>query len=236
MWGTAPAGNDRGICVIYGNGSMARVVFSYLRRSRRVAGFAVDDCCIADGADTFCGLPLVPLSRLQERFSPAVCSVLPAVGFLEMNELRRRKQRELEAMGYTVGRYIHESVLEHDGVTVGAGSVILDHVAVHPGTRIGRGVFIAGNVNIGHDCTIGDFCWINAGVSLAGCVQVGDGTFFGVNSCVGNGVDIGARNFIGANTLIGKNTADDEVYVSPAGVKFPLGSREFLTYSRILEH
>ena len=223
-------------CLIYGNGSMARVLFSYLSRSREVAGFVVDDCCIPAGCESFCGLPLTGLSKMQKKFSAAEYSVLPAVGFLEMNELRQRKQCELESMGYVVDHYIHESVIRHDGVTFGAGCVILDHVAIHPGSRIGRGVFIAGNVNIGHDCVIGDYCWINAGVSLAGNVQVGDNAFFGVNSCVGNGVILGRKNFIGANTLIGKNTADNEVYVSPNGVKFPMESQDFLVFSRILKH
>jgi len=42
---------------------MAKVLHSYARRSMDIAGFTVDDHCIADDTGCYLGLPLVPFSR-----------------------------------------------------------------------------------------------------------------------------------------------------------------------------
>lgn len=219
--------------VIYGNGAMARVLLSYARHDREIAGFTVDDHLCAD--DGFCGRPLVPFSRVAEAFVPGAHRMLIAVGYLEMNQLRARKHDEAAALGYGFDTYVHPSVMIHDGVVIEEGSVVLDHVAIHPGSRIGRGSFIAGNANLGHDCEIGAFSWINGGVSLAGGCRVGPGCFFGVNAAVAQGVRIGARNFIAAGALINRDTEDDQVYVAPAAELFPLDSRRFLKFSRMTD-
>ena len=221
--------------VIYGNGSMARVLYSYARRSMDVRGFTVDDVCIQPGDDTLCGLPLIPFSRVLEAFNPSEYTMIIAIGFIEMNELRERKYNEAKAMGYSFTNYIHPSFILHDDVRIGENCIIYENVAVHPGSSIGNSVFITANASIGHDCRIEHSNWINSGVSIAGGVHVRPGCFFGVNACVAHGVTIGARNFIGANTLIGKNTGDDEVYLSETGQLFRMKSKAFLKFSRMLD-
>ena len=219
--------------VIYGNGSMARVLFSYARRSMAVCGFTVDDVCIADNSATFCGLPLVPFSVVQEVFDPTAFKMIIAMGFIDMNDLRVSKYLEAKEKGYLFTRYIHDSVLIHDDVSIDENCVILDHVSIHPGCKIGPGTFITSNVTIGHDCIIGASNWINSGVSIAGACHIGPGCFFGVNSSVGHGVHVGARNFVAANTLLIKRTDDDEVYLSEPGQLFRLKSKAFLNFSRM---
>jgi sugar O-acyltransferase (sialic acid O-acetyltransferase NeuD family) len=225
---------DQAPVVIYGNGSIARLLYSYARRSMRIVGFTVDDTCIADGVKSFADLPLVPFSRVQDQFDPRSHRMLIAVGFLEMNALRVRKYLEAKAKGYQFASYVHESVMRHDDVTIGDNCIILDHVSIHPGCQVGNGVFISSNVNIGHDCVLGDFNWINSGVAVAGNTRIGAECFFGVNASIGNGLQIGARNFVASNTLINKSTEDDQVYVSEAGQLFQLKSKAFLRFSGIL--
>jgi sugar O-acyltransferase (sialic acid O-acetyltransferase NeuD family) len=198
-----------------------------------VCGFTVDASCIAEGTDTFCGLPLIPFGRVRDVFDPAEHQMIVAVGFLDMNELRERKSEEARQKGYALARYVHESSCLHDDVVIGENCVILDHVSIHPGSSIGHGTFISGNVNIGHDCLIGPYNWINAGVSIAGGCRVGPGGFFGVNASVGQGAALGARNFIAANTLVTRPTRDDEVYLSAPGQLFRLSSKAFLKFSRM---
>lgn len=217
--------------VIYGNGAMAKVLYSYASRAFEVAGFTVDDNCIGLDNESFCGLPLVPFSRVEARFDPAKHQMVIAVGYIDMNDLRERKYAAAVQKGYAIARYVHESVLLHQDVRIEEGCVIYEHVVIHPGSRIGRNTFIAGNVNIGHDCVMGAGNWINGGVSIAGGCHIGDGCFWGVNASAVQGIRIGSRNFIGANTLISKDTADDEVYVSAPGQRFPMTSRAFLRFS-----
>ena len=45
--------------VIYGNGSVARLLHAYARDHLQVAGFTVDDCQIGTDTAQLCGLPLV---------------------------------------------------------------------------------------------------------------------------------------------------------------------------------
>jgi sugar O-acyltransferase (sialic acid O-acetyltransferase NeuD family) len=220
--------------IIYGNGSIARILYSFARRNMEVCGFTVDDVVIKENENSLCGLPLIPFSRVKESFDPAVYKMIIAVGFIEMNELRARKYQEAKEMGYSFTSYIDPSVFPHDDVIIEENCIILDHVSIHPGCRIGQGTFITSNVNIGHDCIIGDSTWINAGVAIGGGVRIGEGCFFGVNSSTGHGIQIGARNFIGANTLINKSSKDDEVYISEPGQLFRLKSKSFLKFSKVL--
>lgn len=232
-----PCGSERDETVkvvIYGNGAMARVLYSYVRRCMEVCGFTVDDSCINDDANTFCGLPLVPFSRTQEMFDPVTCKMIIAMGFIGMNELREMKYIEACQKGYSFASFVHESVFIHDDVVIEDNCIVLDYVSIHPGCRVGQGSFISGNVNIGHDCTIGPSNWINSGVSIAGGCQIGPGCFLGVNASVGHDICVGARNFIAANTLVNKSTKDDDVYLSEPGQLFRLNSKSFLKFSRVL--
>ena len=221
--------------VIYGNGAMARVLFSYARHSMNICGFTVDDSCVANGSDAFCSLPLVPFSKVQEAFNPKEYQLIVAMGFIDMNDLREKKYIEAKKKGYLFTSYVHESVLIHDDVSIDENCIILDYVSIHPCCKIGQGTFISSNVNIGHTCIIGASNWINSGVSIAGGCHIGSGCFFGVNSSVGHDVNVGTRNFVAANTLLNKDTNDNEVYLSEPGQLFRLKSKSFLKFSRVLD-
>lgn len=217
--------------IIYGNGAMAKVVYSYARHSMRIAAFTVDDACIADGVDTFCGLPLVPFSWVEEAYPSKHYNMLIAMGYIDMNALRYQKYLESQAKGYAFTRYIHPSVILHDDVEIGENSIILDHASIHAGSQLAHSTFVSSNTNIGHDCLIDHSSWINAGVAIAGGCRIGAQSFFGVNASLAHGVTLGARNFIAANTLVHKNTEDDQVYLSEPGQLFKLKSRAFLRFS-----
>ncbi len=217
--------------IIYGNGSIARLLFSYARHSLDIAGFTVDAAFIEEGASKFCGLDLVPYAEVETVFPTEYYQMIVAVGFVEMNAVRELILEDARAKGYSLASYIHESVIRHDDVSLGNNNIILDHVSIHPGCKIAEGVFISSNVNIGHDCRIDTYNWINSGVSIAGGCQLGKNGFWGVNACSAHGLNIGANNFIAGNTLINKNSADNDVYFSEAGQKFRLGSKAFLRFS-----
>lgn len=220
--------------LIYGNGAIARLLYSFAKHRMNVVAFTVDDHCIGSGQSAFCGLPLVPFSRVERDFPPAACSMIIAVGFVDMNELRERKYQEAKSKGYRFESYVHESVFPHDGVVIEENCIVLDHVSIHVNCRVERGTFISSNVNIGHDCRIGRSNWINSGVAIAGGCGIGPQCFFGVNASVGQNVQVGMQNFVGANTLITRSTMDGEVYVSESGLKFKLNSNAFLKFSPAL--
>jgi sugar O-acyltransferase (sialic acid O-acetyltransferase NeuD family) len=221
--------------VIYGNGAMAKVLYSYLRKNYEVTGFVVDEGCIAKDKVNFLGLPLVSFNSVCDIFSPESYQMIISVGYPEMNEVRQKKCEQATQLGYELASYIHKSFHLHDDVRIGQNCIILEHVFIHPGARIGDGTFICANVNIGHDCCIGNYNWINSGVTFGGRCRTGVGCFFGNNSCIGHGVSLGERNFIAAHTLINRSTADDEVYISEPGQLFKMNSKDFLKYCKMQE-
>ena len=216
--------------IIFGNGSMARVLYSYMKDSFDIAGFCVDSCCLKDAENTYCDLPLVSFEDVQEKFPPSEFNMILSIGFIEMNGLRECKYLEAKAKGYKFVSYIDPSVKIHNGVEIGENSIVLDFVSIHPDSKIGHSTFISSNVNIGHDCIVGDLNWINSGVSIAGGVNVGKKCFFGVNSCVSHGVRMGEQTFTSANTLISKDTNAQDVYIPQNPELFRLKSKKFLKF------
>lgn len=212
---------------IYGNGSMAKVLNGY----KPAHAFVVDRACIPqDRLPFFQGKNLIALDQMAVECPTKYWSVLLAVGFVGMNEVRKEKFHTLQAMGYELLTYLHPSVQQIGYIHVGEGSVLLDHITLHPDTLIGQGVWMTGHNAIGHDCRIGSFCWINSGVTLAGNVTVGEGSFIGVNACVADGVHIGKRNYIGAGTHIAHDTLDDQVHITQPGTLFRMKSKDFLEF------
>lgn len=87
---------------------------------------------------------------------------------------------------------IHKSAIVADGVTVGAGTVIMAGAIVQPGSRIGKHVIINTAATVDHDCIIGDYAHIAPGAHLCGGVVVGDGALVGVGVGIEPGVIIPA--------------------------------------------
>ncbi|MET0181904.1 MAG: acetyltransferase [Caulobacterales bacterium] len=224
--------NERAPVLIYGNGAVARLLFSYIRREREVLGFTVDDH-VTGGATEFCGRPLYPFSAVQDVHPPRDREMIIAVGFIEMNRLRLKKAQEARAKGYRLTSYVEPALIRHDGVSIGENTIILDCTSIHPGSAIGDSVFITSNVNIGHDCTIGDGAWINAGVSIAGGCTIGKGVFFGVNACVAQSVTIGDFAFLGAAGLADKDVSEGAVLIAQPATPIRLKSQDFLRFARI---
>lgn len=214
--------------IIYGNGQMARMFLHFARLEYEVVAFTVDRGVLTD--PTIGGLPVVPFEEIETHYPPAAHSLITAVGYLEMNQLRARKHREGLDKGYAFVNYVHSSVVRHPDVVMGENNIVLDHVAIHPDTRIGDSVFIASNASIGHGCRIGDNCWINSGVSVGGETVIGDGVFLGINATVGDNIRVERQCYVGANTLVSRNTLAQEVYISASGERFPLSSQAFLQF------
>jgi len=215
--------------IIYGNGHMAKMVYQFVKHDFEVLAFTVDESCME--ATELCGLPIIPFDGVEKHFSPELCYMLIAVGFVEMNGVRERKHLEAKSKGFNFVNYVHSSVVWHDSLTIGENNVILDHASIHPYTSIGNGNFISSNSNIGHGCFIGDNNWINAGVSVAGETSIENNVFLGVNSAVGHGLAVKDKTFVGACTQINRDTELGSVYLSESGEKHRLGSEAFLRFS-----
>jgi len=215
--------------IIFGNGSMSRVLTSFVGKENIVA-YCADDEFI--NSDKFLGMPLIKFSQMIDYTYTEGHSILMALGYHNMNANRKDRFERLSDVGYKFGYYINDYVISHDDVLINDGVVIYDNVAIHTGSRIGKNVFISSNVSIGHDCDIGNHAWINSGVSLAGGVKVGERCVFGINSCVAQGVKLGEGTFIGANTLVTKDTKPNSVVISSRNEIVDIDSTRFLKLAR----
>ena len=214
--------------IIYGNGKMASLFLFFASTEFEVVAFTVDQELMI--APTLESLPVIPFHEIANRFPPKNHTMITAVGYVEMNQVRRQKHLEAKAMGYRFSSYVHPSVVRHANVEIGANTVVLDHVAIHPYTSLGEGVFVCSNASFGHGCHLEDYCWVNSGVSVGGETTVGRGSFLGINATLADNIHLGEHCYVGANTLVTGNTQANEVLISASAEKFPLDSTAFLRF------
>ena len=217
--------------IIYGNGRIARVLFKFVKHELNVACFTVDDCFITD--KTLLDLPVYPFDKIDKLYSPADFKILLAVGYHEMNRLRRSLFSQIKSRGYTIGSYIHPSVVLHDDVRIGEGNLILDNVSIQPEVKIGNNNFIWSNSVIAHGVNISDHCWIASGSVIAGDSKINSGCFLGINSTISHNVIIGKETFIGGSSLINRDTPSNSVHISRPAEKHRLDSLSFLNFTKL---
>lgn len=214
--------------IIFGTGSMARVLYSFLRKEKKVSAFVADDSFVQ--GDTFMGLPLIPYSQFTQRAD--ACRVAMAIGYHGMNSVRAQRFNDLRALGHCMRGYVHHGLIHHNDVVLEKSCVIYDNVAIHAGSTVRQNAFISSCVSIGHDCEVGEHAWINSGVTLAGGVKVGARCVLGINSCVAQGVTLGEGTFVGANTLVTQDTEAGAVVIAKAGEVVAMDSARFTTLTR----
>lgn len=94
--------------------------------------------------------------------------------------------------------------LDHQGVVVGARSVIRERVVVHQGserrTVVGADCWLLNGAYLAHDVQLGDAVTVSAGVSIGGHCTVGDRVTIGMNATIHQ------RRFISAGAMIGMGT------------------------------
>lgn len=212
--------------VIFGTGGLASVVHQYLtfHSDYEVVAHTVDRSYIE--GNEFEGLPLVPFDAVEETYPPDKYSMLIAVGYQSVNELRARRYREAKEKGYSLITYIDERSVIAERVEIGDNCIISANQTIEPHVKIGNNVVIRSGCYIGHHVTIGDHCFIAAHVVIAGTATIEPQSFLGVNSTIRNGIKIGKGCVIGAGALILKDTGEYELYRGNVGELLPKKSFE----------
>lgn len=205
--------------IIFGNGSMARVLYDYVRRPNIM--FCADDEFVK--GDRYCGRPLIKFSSLLENGTTE--ETLLTLGYHRMNAVRKERLEQLIRCGCKMLSYIDPSVRLRGSACVNeTNTIIYDNTVIHAGSIIADNAFISSNVSIGHDCVIGAHSWINSGVALGGGVVMGERCVLGMNCTIAQGVKLGEATFVGANTLVTKDTLPGSVIVSQPGELMGLNS------------
>lgn len=213
--------------VIVGDSAFAEVMFEYFTHDSPygVVGFSVERDYLRK--DRLFGLPVVPLERLAERYSPADHDVAVAVTYTQLNRLRARLCARVKDMGYRLAGYRSSRAVVWPSATLGEHCFVFENNVVQPCARLGNNVVLWSGNHIGHHSLIEDNCFVSSHVVISGYARVGANSFLGVNSAVSNNKTIGRDCWIGPGVVINHDTADGEIYNAEKVPPSRVGSLRF---------
>ena len=196
--------------VIFGASMSAEAAKAYLEAHTEhcVVGFTVDAAYAR--SDQFCGLPLVPWDRLEERFPPDRVELLGPISYRLMNEFRRDRYLEGKARHYRFASFIHPDCRSY-ATEIGEHCFILGQTVIEPCARIGSNVVIWGGCYVAHHCVIGDHTFMSGLVGIAGGTTIGERCFLGGRATVAEGLTIGAGSLIAIGALVTRDLPTNSV-------------------------
>lgn len=205
--------------IIIGNTGNAKLAHYYFSKDSdyEVCVFSVNKEYI-DGKE-FCGLPVVPFEDVEKNFPPEKYDAFVAIGYKNMNAIRKDKYDQVKKKGYFLPNYISSKCAFLTQEPIGENNLILEHNTIQPFTRIGNNNVLWSGNHIGHDVTIGNHCFITSHVVVSGFTVIRDNCFLGVNSTLRDAIEIAPYSLIGAGAVIMKSTKEGEVYLAPKPIK-----------------
>lgn len=213
--------------VIFGTGSLAEVVRFYLEHDSdyRVVAFTASDDRI--DAEEFSGLPVVPFSRVENRFGPAEHEMFVAVGYAKLNRVRERICGDSRAKGYRLLSYLCSRATNWGDTKLGDNVFVFENNTIQPFVSIGDGTILWSGNHIGHHSSIGPNCFITSHVVISGHCRIGARCFLGVNATIADSTVIADDNLIGPGALIQKDTEPGAAYIAERTQKYPKPSSRF---------
>jgi sugar O-acyltransferase (sialic acid O-acetyltransferase NeuD family) len=210
--------------VLFGNGSVAEVLYYYLKRDTdyQIAGFTVDRSVMQ--TDTLLDLPLVPFDEVADRFPPDEYRMMVAVGYVKVNQLRAERYFQAKEMGYQLASYVSPRASVWSGLEIGENCRIGDWCVISPYSKIGDNVWIGSGSIVGHHVVIQDHCYFSSRVSIAGHVTVEPFCYVGIGAVIRNNISIAQACIIGAGAVILGDTQAKGVYMAPSAERLPINS------------
>jgi len=199
---------------IIGAGKIAEVAYDYFSSDSdyEIVCFAVERPHLT--IDQLFGLPVIPTDLLLQKFPPEKTSVFVALGYTQLNRLRKRLKDEFKQMGYRLASFLSSKSTVSDSAHVGEHTFILENNVIQPFVRIGDNVMIWSGNHIGHHSHVEDDVFISSHVVISGNCRVGESSFIGVNCTISNDVEIAKDNWIGPGTLITKSTEPGQLFTT----------------------
>jgi sugar O-acyltransferase (sialic acid O-acetyltransferase NeuD family) len=202
--------------IIFGTGDIAELAHYYFSNDSgyKIAAFTVDDQYAT--AAEFCGLPVIPFSKVMEDYPPAEYHMFIAMGYSGLNKARKEKYLAAKQLGYDLPSYISSKATVFSACEIGENCLILENNTIQPFTKIGNNVTLWSGNHIGHHSTIADHCFISSHVVVSGGVHIEEACFIGVNASIRDHVTIGQSTVIGAGALILSDIEASGVYIGSA--------------------
>lgn len=186
--------------IVFGAGDAAELAEFYFKKSgRRVAAFVVDD--LAKAPATLAGRQVMAYSEIAVKRPPSEFDAFVAIGYSQMNRVRRDKFKIFKEQGYTLPNCVSTSAIHNEEV-IGENCMIQEGVIIQPFVSIGDNCVFWSGVHVGHHSKIGSHCFFGPRVAVAGHVEIGDECFIGVNATIKNHVKIGHGTLVAAGALV----------------------------------
>lgn len=199
--------------VIFGAGDIAEIAHFYFSTDSEydVSAFTVDDNYVT--TSKFCGLPVIPFSKLKDSYPPQKFDLFVAISYTDLNRVRKEKYLNAKQLGFHCPSYISSKATKFSNLQIGENCFILEDNTIQPFVRIGNNVTLWSGNHIGHHSTISDHCFVSSHVVISGGVRIKEACFIGVNSSIRDHVTIGQNTVIGAGSLILKDIEEAGVYI-----------------------
>ena len=183
--------------VIFGTGEIAELAHYYFSNDSdyTVVAFTADDEYV--NSDTFMGLPLVPVSKVDVLYPTEKYGAHVALSYRKLNLIREEKYILMKSKGYNLVNYVCSKSATWPDLTIGDNCFILENQTIQPTVNIGNNVMIWSGNHLGHGCVIDDHTYISSHVCISGHVKIGKRCFLGVNAAFADFVHIGDDCFVG---------------------------------------
>jgi sugar O-acyltransferase (sialic acid O-acetyltransferase NeuD family) len=219
--------------VIVGIGETAEMAHGYFTHDSpyTVSAFSADDEFVTE--DSFCGLPVVPMSQLAGSFGPNRHAAFVAISSTQLNRVRTRLYERVKELGYECVSYVSSKAFIWNNVVLGDNVFLMENNVLQHRVRVGNNVVLWSGNHIGHQTVIEDHCFVSSHAVISGFCSIGRSSFLGVNCCFADGVAVGQDVVVGMGAVVVKDLAPRGVYVgNPARAT---GRDSFDTFNVIAE-
>jgi sugar O-acyltransferase (sialic acid O-acetyltransferase NeuD family) len=202
--------------IIFGIGDTAQLAHYYFNTDSdyEVVAFTIDNKYITSAK--FCDLPVVDFDLVADAYSPGSHTLFIALGYSEVNNLRKEKFLAAKAKGYRVASYVSSRASVLNNGQIGENCFILEDNTVQPFVSIGNNVTLWSGNHIGHHSVIRDHTFVASHVVVSGGVYIGEQCFLGVNATLRDHIKVGDRCVIGAGVLLLSDAEPEGVYLGAA--------------------
>ena len=87
--------------IVIGNGNISKILSSYLKKKFNIIAYASKKKFIK--SKKINNRPVYSLEELKKKFSPKKYKIITAIGYLEMNNVRKKIFEDLKSEGYNFG-------------------------------------------------------------------------------------------------------------------------------------
>ncbi len=204
--------------IIFGVETFAEQLYDFMQEgNQKVAGFCIDSAYMPDYKKKY-GLPVVPYEDLEKYFSPDEYGIIFAIGYSQMNKLRKDHIEDAKRRGYNIESYIHPSAIVN-AEKMGYGNIVMEGVIIGQGVCVGNGNVFWPDSHVAHHTIVGDYNFFTISSVVAGNVNVSNQCVFGANCTVKNSLSIAEGTLVGAGAYLSQSTEPWSVYVPARSYK-----------------